>query len=309
MSENQLSKHLARILEDGLSSFFALSWVEQLEKAEAFFYDRCSTKSSKNISLMFKALADDEKQFLEEASDERKDFSNFVNRSGLGNYIDEQFQDLIYRLPYYFLFSHIVCSQTYFQIDNEARVELREIAGLTTATSRRDAFTELFNFLLREKITSGGDRVLFWNTPNRLYFLSIYNRYQIVIKNARKDLEIQLKSGKRESAAKREIIAKYLIPDGYSDLTFNEDDSPANLAMDWAKKAMHITQESSSIRRDVLPEARQEAKKYDASHKLVSVHNLNLNLAIRTTILSKGWKSEMRFPDFWKDKPAMLYFI
>jgi hypothetical protein len=308
MSESQLAKHLAGIFESELNSFLNLTWVEQLEKAEVFFRDYCTTSNSKNISLMFKALAEDEKQYLEETSEERKEFNEFVHRSDLCAYLDMQFQDIFYRLPYYFLFGHIICGDIYFQMDYEPREELRKLCGLTTVKNRRDAFTELFGVLSREEVTSGGDRKLFWNTPNRLYFLSIYNRFQIVIKNARKDFIAQKRNGKRESVAKREIIEKYLIPDDYSKLTFS-DDTPANLAMDWAKKVMDFTQDSSSIKRDVLTKARKEAKEQNSTHKLVSARNINLNIARRIKILSKGWESEMRFPDFWTEETFMFYFI
>lgn len=306
-----MAKNLAQIFESELSSFLNLSWIEQLEKAEEFFLVYCSTKSSKNISLMFKALADDEKESLEEASEERNEFSNVVNRSGFSHYLNEQFQDLIYKLPYYFLFSHIISSNTYFQIDFEAREELREICELRSAGIRRDAFTELFSFLWRETVSAGGDRKLDWNKPKRLHFLSIYNRFQIVIKNARKDKDsiVQKRNGKRESVAEREIIEKYQIPDGYSsDLLFGKS-SAAELAMDWSKQVMGIEQESNSIKRDVLTEARKEAKKYNATHKLVSVHNLDLDRGLRSKILHKESNSELRFTDFWTDKNIMLYFI
>lgn len=310
---SKLAEQLSEELENELKSFLNLSWVEQLEKAEQFFLiseNTGSIEKSRRISLMFRELIASYKEMLENANEEYKEFSEFVSSSDFKVYLKYQFQDLIYRLPYYFLFTHLICDETYSQLDNETKRELREICGLKNPKARRDTFTNFFSFLIREKIKQGGSEG-FWNPINRLYFLSYYNRFQIVIKNARKDLEKLVKKGLRESTARREILEKYGIPEAYSDQTFSSVKSmqPKELAMDWALVLVGYKGSADTIRTKVLPIANKESKKYNPSHKLVSVYKLNLNLAIASTTLTAKSKLALRYPDFRINEHTMLYYI
>jgi hypothetical protein len=307
MGENKFAGHIAKDLENELASFLNLSWIEKLEKAEEFFQHSWNTGSyekSQKISLMFKELADSYKQFLENASEEYKEFSQNTHSQYLYAYLDEQFQDLICRLPYYFLFTHIICDETYHQISYEKREELREICGLQKSKDRRDAFTNLFSFLIRDKISQGGSEG-FWNEANSLYFISWYNRFQIVIKNARKDLEKR----KDTPDARRKILEKYEIPQEYENTTFSKKDfKPSELALDWALKLIGCDIKDAT---KALKTAREKAGKHKTynSKKLISVYKLNLNLGLHSIILSPKARSDLRFRDFRVNDFTMLYYI
>jgi hypothetical protein len=253
---------------------------------------------------MFKELKESYKQMLENSSEEYKEFSQFAHTQYLYAYLDEQFQDLIYRLPYYFLFTHIICDRTYHQISYEKREELREICGLQNPKDRRNAFTNLFSFLIRDTISQGGSEG-FWNQANSLYFISWYNRFQIVIKNARKELESQ----KDTLDARRKILEKYEIPQEYEDITFSKKDfKPSELALDWALKLIGCDVKDA---KKALKTAKEKAGKHKTnnSKKLISVYKLNLNLALPSSILPPEAYSKLRFRDFRVNEFTMLYYI
>ena len=307
MSENLIAKNLGGKLEKELNHFLNLSWVEQLEKAEEFFRSSCNAgdyEKSQKISLMFKELADSYKQMLENSNEEYKEFSQFVHCQNLYAYLDKQFKCLIYKLPYYFLFTHIICDKTYSQISYETKVELREICGLQNAKDRRDAFTDLFSFLIRDKISKGGSEG-FWNEDNSLYFISWYNRFQIVIKNARKDLEKQ----KDTADVRQKILEKYEIPNEYIDTTFSKKHfSPSELALAWSIKLIGCDVKDST---KALKTAREKAGKLKTnnSKKLISVYKLNLNLVKPSTTLPPEARYNLRFSDFIANDYTMLYYI
>jgi hypothetical protein len=236
MSENLLAINLAKNLENELNDFLNLSWIEKLEKAEDFFKagnylnGKDFYKDDRRISLIFKELADFEKQQLEDAGGAEKYFSQFdennareelyfnIKNGNLEYYFQMQFERLMANLPYFLLLFHILSNGTYHQISYEHREDLRELCGLKTPNDRQDAFLKLFKFLIREPIKQGGSKG-FWNEANSLYFISWYNRFQIVIKNARKELD----EHKDTPDVRRKILEKYEIPQEYEDATFSKE--------------------------------------------------------------------------------------
>ena len=307
MSENKFAGELAKGFEKELTSFLNLDWLERLEKAEQFFQNSWNTGSyekSKKVSLMFKELTNSYKEYLEDKSEEFIEFSQSAHRTYLHHYLDMQFQYLIHRLPYYLLFAHILYDNTYHQISYETREELREICGLKHSKDRKDFFIELFSFLVTDEISTGGSEG-FWNQANSLYFISWYNRFQIVIKNARKDLERQ----RDTPDARQTILEKYEIPQEYGDTTFiKKDFKPSELALDWALKLMKCDVKDAT---KALRTAREKAGKYKTNNrkKLISVYKLNLNLIITSTTLSPEARSALRFRDFRVNDRTMLYYV
>ncbi len=322
MGENLLAINLAKNLENELSDFLNLSWIEKLEKAEDFFKagnylnGKDFYKDDRRISLIFKELADFEKQQLEDAGGAEKYFSQFDENNGreelyfnikngnLEYYFQMQFERLMANLPYFLLLFHILSNGTYHQISYEHREDLRELCGLKTPNDRQDAFLKLFKFLIREPIKQGGSKG-FWNEANSLYFISWYNRFQIVIKNARKELD----EHKDTPDVRRKILEKYEIPQEYEDATFSKEDFKISaLALDWALGLVGCDVEDAA---KALRTAREKAGKYltNNSKKLISVYKLNLNLVIPSKTLPPEARSKLRFRDFRVNDSTMLYYI
>lgn len=289
---------LAKDFEYQLKEFLAKNLVEKLETIQKRIFFS-NPELSPIVNELIKKAKDSENDAEFTFSPEQADDRLWTE---ISFYFQMHFEDL-----FCFITLQSLLAASFSGLPADYRSELIESNNLTPGQLRDSIFETLKKTYLG-KIKQGGDRLEFWNTATRLYFLSIYNRFQIVIKNARNDLIIQQKSGKRESVAKREIIEKYLIPNDYSKFAFSND-SPANLAMDWAKDVMSVRQETSSIRRDVLREARTEARKYNSSRKLISVYKFDLNRAVTSMTVTAESVSNLRFRDLVLNNSTMLYFI
>lgn len=304
--KNKFAENLAEEFEKELTNFLSLSWIEKLEKAEEFFQNSWNTGSydkSKKITLAFRELTNSYKEDYENSSEEYKEFSEFIKNQNLASYFKRQFYDLAYRLPYYFFFSHIICDRTYSQMDYETKNKLREICELKNPKDRRDTFINFFSFLIREPTIQGGSEG-FWNKANSLYFISWYNRFQIVIKNARKDLA----KDKDSTDNRQKILEFYEIPKEYEDVVFNKNINSAEISLDWALECIGWKgKDAAKALRKAKNEAGKEAKKN--SRKLICVCDLDFNRVITSITLKPEMRSELRFRDFGLNESSTLYYI
>lgn len=303
---NKLAENLAKEFEEEFTNFLNTSWIEKLEKAEEFFQNSWNTGSynkSQRICLAFREMKNSYTEDYENFSEEHKEFSELVNNQNLAAYFGIQFSHLIHRLPYYLFFSHIICDKTYSQMDYEMKDKLREICELKNPKDRSDYFVDFFSFLIREPIIQGGSEG-FWNKANSLYFISWYNRFQIVIKNARKDLE----RSKDTSSNRKRILDVYEIPRKYEDDTFNKNYFPSQLSLSWALDLIGWKgKDEAKALRTAKNEAGEKAK--NNSLKLISVCNLDLNRTALSVRLNPKARSELRYRDFILDDSTMFYYI
>ncbi len=142
----------------------------------------------------------------------------------------------------------------YNPINEEHRNELRKKYKLTPKKFQQALFETLKGLFL-EKVKRGGSEG-FWNDNNKLEFLALYNRFLIVIKNARKDLKALIKKGKSELPSKKVILTKYEIPETLIKSAFSSYDAPQEVALDWAKKEMKLNFKEEYLK-DILTEARK----------------------------------------------------
>lgn len=139
-------------------------------------------------------------------------------------------------------------------IDEKYRNEKRKKYGLTPKKFQLALFETLKSLFL-EEIKHGGSKG-FWNDNNKLEFLALYNRFLIIIKNSRRDIKPLIKKGKSEISAKREVLAKYKIPENLIKSAFSSYDAPQEVALDWAKEEMKLNFKEEYLK-DILTAARK----------------------------------------------------
>lgn len=175
--------------------------------------------------------------------------------------------------------------QAYFNspfspIDKKYRTELRKKYNLTSRKFQQALFDTLKGLFL-EEVKHGGSKG-FWNDNSKLQFLALYNRFLIVIKNARKDIKKFIKKGNPESFAEKEILAKYEIPKTLIKSAFSLYDAPQEVALDWAKQEMKLEFKEEYLK-DILTQARKLWR--SSSKGLISQQTLERNPKIQLILI------------------------
>jgi hypothetical protein len=237
----------------------------------------------------------------------KKHFEGLQNR-----YFNETklfFSEHLYELLYICLLKSLF-SPDFIPVSNtlsrQYRESIREEFGVKSGGEFQKQFIEIFKRFIPEPVTVGGSEG-FWNKWTRLYFLSSYNRFQIVIKNARKDKAALKKQRVRENEIKKEIMQKYEIPENYINDIFT-DDSPATIAFDWAVRFANIKIKENPKKREerafgyaylyqeILGKARDDAEEYSRSkdYELVAA-NVIYDGAIFITKSKPETKQALKF--------------
>ncbi len=165
---------------------------------------------------------------------------------------------LAHGLPKILCFSvlEILLSDKHSPLPKKFLNETQDKYQITTKRFQNELWESLRQ-LLDEKIKHGGSKKKL-DHQAELLFLATYNRYLIVIRNARKEKRRIKKLGKNDLAAKREAMEKYRIPETLIDSTFSAD-RPSDVALDWAKDFVNTDLEEEYLKK-LLVSKRKELK-------------------------------------------------
>ncbi len=307
-------KSTTEIFEKELRRFLSLSVIERLEETK-IFCDRYGKDINNDRKLvpnsiypMIEAidkLINDYKEEDSKPLDESREFTNFVEEQNFHSYIDSQFGNFIFTFPYILMLSHFFFENTNSPLNIEGKKELRKICGLGTRNQRKQLFNELCKSFFYEKEYNGGSEG-FWDEANSLYFVACYNRYQIIIKNTREDLE---KCRDTESA-RQKILEKYGVPQENQedkDLIFTKG-NPSEIALEWALRRIgcDVRDEAKALR---IAKRKAGRLAKIGNKKLVSASRLDLNLPIMKRTLSSKARLELRFGEIKDNRFNALYYV
>jgi len=165
---------------------------------------------------------------------------------------------LVYGFPKILCFSvlEFLLSNKNSPLPKKFQNEMLDKHQITTKRFQAELWESL-SPLLDEKVQHGGSKKKL-NHQSELLFLATYNRYLIVINNARKEKRRLKKTRKTDLAAKREAMEKYGIPETLIDSTFS-DDRPSDVALDWAKDFVNTDLEEEYLKK-LLIQKRKELK-------------------------------------------------
>lgn len=162
--------------------------------------------------------------------------------------------------------------------------------------------------LLDENVTHGGSKG-FWDAIKRLQFLAHYNRFFFVIKNALDDHKKLMKIQQSHIKIWEQIKEKYGIPDEYiQDFTIPQ--SPADRALEWAKRELKTNDSNEHLRNRVLRLARKEFKKtarYKNSNVIVGIILDENNKIICSHTIDPTDKKQTQRLHFLPRRPEIEY--
>ena len=163
---------------------------------------------------------------------------------------------LAYGIPKILCFSvlEVLLSEKISPFPKKFQNEMLDKHQITTKRFQAELSGSLSQ-LLDEKVQHGGSKKKL-GYETELLFLATYNRYLVVIKNARKEKRRLKKTGKNDIAAKRGAMEKYQIPETLIASTFS-DDRPSDVALDWAKDFVNTDLEEEYLRK-LLIQKRKE---------------------------------------------------
>lgn len=133
--------------------------------------------------------------------------------------------------------------------------ETRDKHGLTAKIFQEET-SKILNTFSLEKVKHGGSKKKL-DHQEELIFLATYNRYLIVIKNARNEKRL-LKKLKGAEVAEREAITKYDIPVRLINSTFS-DDRASDVALDWSKDFIQTDMDEEYLKK-LLIQIRKKQK-------------------------------------------------
>lgn len=163
----------------------------------------------------------------------------------------EYFHNAFFQDFLYFSVLQIFLSSSYETLNEEYRKELRSKHNLTPGKLQKALMNTLKDLFL-EKVPHGGSEG-FWDENRKLEFLALYNRFLIVIKNARRDKRALVNNLRKkrdiyaESKAREEIMTKYEVPEKLESSLYS-DQTPKEIALDWAISEMNV----NNFNRDYL---------------------------------------------------------
>ncbi len=321
MSNISLEKHLADIFESRLREFLSIPILGRLEKVNGHF-----NFENKELGLALKKYTEFVKHDIQEMTDEEKENYFRDADNNLRHYLSMFYQDLFTDLPYFIWTSHLILNETYSSLTYEAKEELRQECNLETPKKRKDACLNFFDRFIYEKVVDGGSETL-WNKWNRLYFLSLYERFSVLIENARNDIKTMKQQKIAVMDIKKEVLEKYSLPEHLWNEVAKQSNSTGKLARSWASKKMQKGIKKEHLEKmgfadshlvKVLGKARVEAMKHIhckcktyENHKLI-FFTFGIPDIQHIGRLNKAGLAELKFDSFVQDDKHFgmaLYFI
>lgn len=230
---------LARQVEFKIGKFLGIDSIQQLENIKSELGDNNKLRPMLDSLVEFLKRCETQKDIYEPGR-------------GLGGTL---FQELTAYVDEYFdSFLHFWILQIY--LDKDGSGPLGGMIGDLNRQTLREEFehkeitpkvfqSELLKVIgdrVFEKVKHGG-RTTILNDTKRTIILANYNRYMIVIANARKRAKILAKDLKKagtvdaERESQRLVIELFHIPDAHDiKEVFNKHTSPANLAKEWIRR-------------------------------------------------------------------------
>lgn len=243
--ELAVTKFLADSCEATLKAFLQMNPMEKLEAIKQTFMKRC-----KNSQL--NSLLDDTINNLKiyDSCNDSLDKWQASNELILGGI--KKFEEVYFEHFLHFITLRVIFTSPYSPIDKKDRNEFKDKYELNPIQINQE-FSKIFNNWFPKEKKQGGRKRL-WNDREMLKFLAVYNRFLIVINNARDDIKLKGK-GEREIIAERRILLKYEIPATLHEETFLDTTRPHDLALQWAGQEMKVEKEGYLA--DILEEARK----------------------------------------------------
>lgn len=223
----KIAREIAQKIELQLTEFFEKNAIEKFE----------------SIGEKFKTIDNPFDKLISEMIQEWKEFDVTPDSPFNFTYIDNALiDDLRYiNKKYYqnFLFFGVLSSffgRSSSPLFIQYRDELLKKHKLTPNKLKK-ALLDVFGYLLNNGKRGGSKGI--WSKKKKLELLALYNRFLIVIKNARRDKRILKKKTNSELKIKKELIAKYEVPENLMPSLFS-DDTPKDVALDWAIREMKL---------------------------------------------------------------------
>jgi hypothetical protein len=290
------AKFLANDYQQQLQEILERNPVENLEEIKT----NISRGNNKLLLSLVEELLQDFKKFDEKSTNEDK-WTVFEN--SLWREINHFQQTILQHFFAYNLLQTFLVSQ-YTPLDEIYRKKLLKKHKLTPKKIKDLLLKFLGDKSFLGKIKHGGSRTDF-DERKKLQFLGYYNRYLIVIKNARKEKTLlQRKQKKSELAAKREALAKYEIPERLIDSAFSSD-AASEVALDWAMESLEIsfTREYSKT---LLKRRRGDKVIVDADYSIGRrIYAFNRNNKQKADLLRYTPPSQTDYED-WEDPRCFL---
>lgn len=203
--------------------------LEDLLKTVTYMND-----SSQLVGLVTELLEDLKK--FDENADEPNKWQLFEGRMWLEI---NHFQQVIIQHFFTYNILQALFASNFTPLDTEYKKKLLQKHKLTPKKLKDLLLRFLGDKSFLGNVKHGGSKSEL-DSQKKLRFLAYYNRYLIVIKNARKEKNrLHRKEKKSETAAKRESLKKYEIPQRLSNSTFSSD-APSEVALDWALETLEI---------------------------------------------------------------------
>lgn len=216
-----MEKAQAKINAEFLADDYKYQLQKLLERNPIEILEEIQTNISRGnnppLLLIVEDLLQDFRKVDEKFTDEDKwkNFEGMLWRE-INHFQQTTFQ---YFFAYNILQSFLVSRFT--PLDEKYRKKLLKKHNLTPKKTKDLLLKFVGDTFFLGKIKHGGSRTEF-DEQKKLQFLGYYNRYLIVIKNARKEKTLlQRKQKKSELTAKREALAKYEIPERLIDSACN----------------------------------------------------------------------------------------
>lgn len=244
-SAEKNAKLLVESIEAELKNFLQKNPIEKLETIQQRFI-----QGKNPLNLLLCDLIEDLKkyEFLEGWPYERQ----FIDKRIWAEIRD--FQKYYFETFLYYNVMLTFLNSPYSPLIESHRKELRNKHKLTSKKIKQELL-KILGSSFPEEIRHSNKEV-FWNDNNKLEFLALYNRFHIVIKNARRDFRSLIKKRESELDSERKILAKYEIPQTKISLALYSDSAPEELALDWAKEKMELRFEEDYLKK-ILTNARQ----------------------------------------------------
>ncbi len=272
MSKTNIEKPLSEQLENILSDFFAKSMPEKLDQAKKHFdkieigqtiggrFIPTSEVHFPELKTVVKKIA----AYIEDGNAGKKgsqheEFILRLHNRELEYYFAHKWQEAFQLLTPLFLTTFYLFDETGSKLlSPELREDLLRESGLDKAKKRRDICLKYLEQLLLDATVRHGGSEGFWDEKKRRQLLTNYNRFYLVLKNAKSDYEQLRKKKLTEAKIREQIQEKYMIPAECIQDIFLA--SKADTALQWAKRELQSDDSNEHLRNRILRQARKENK-------------------------------------------------
>ncbi|CAN5551335.1 hypothetical protein BH10ACI1_BH10ACI1_18910 [soil metagenome] len=228
---------------------------EQLEKLQS---DLENILESQNpLRLLFEKISSELIVELDQSAYKKEHWNTI--QENFWSAFDYHFQ---LTFQHYFRYSLLFCllSDSHSNVfDRKYLRDSKKEFGLETNGKLQKALMKTLDRCFFDEVKRGGKKGTL-DDGKKLLLLALYNRFSIIIKNARNDFKKLKKTekAKREIQIKRDIMKKYKIPEIHIESLFSID-SAGDTALSWAKQKLE-TNLSFEYLNDFLTEARKKWK-------------------------------------------------